>query len=130
MVSIESENSAENSEEKNENKVKWTGKGLKQLSVLVRDLVFEKKNLSYKEVAELILNDDSKRKTLNLTCGQKNNKEDLNIKRRVYDALNVLIAAEILQKDGKQVKPFVKANSHAKFHEQESSTKIIEKIVR
>lgn len=81
-------------------------------------------------MAELILNDESKRKTLNLTCGQKNNKEDLNIKRRVYDALNVLIAAEILHKDGKQVKPFVKTNSHAKFHEQESSLKINEKIVR
>lgn len=97
---------------------------------MVRDLVLEKKNLSYKEVAELILNDESKRKTLNLTCGQKNNKEDLNIKRRVYDALNVLIAAEILHKDGKQVKPFVKTNSNAKFHEQESSLKINEKIVR
>jgi hypothetical protein len=35
---------------------------LKQLSVLVRETVIEKKGLSYKEVAELILNDTTKRK--------------------------------------------------------------------
>lgn len=30
-------------------------------------------------------------------------RDEQNIKRRVYDALNVLISAEILQKNGKQV---------------------------
>ena len=31
------------------------------------------------------------------------NKDEQNVKRRVYDALNVLIAADILKKDGKKV---------------------------
>lgn len=125
----EIEDSAENSSDKEDLKAKRTGKGLKQLSVLVWDLVNEKKSLSYKEVAELILADDSKRKILNLSCGQKSTKEDLNIKRRVYDALNVLIAAEILLKDGKKVKPFVWDNSQAKTHEPEIAPKISGKIV-
>lgn len=99
------------SADKGEQKVWRTGKGLKQLSVLVRDTVLEKKSLSYKEVAELILSDASKRQSLNLPCDRDNGKEDLNIKRWVYDALNVLIAAEILLKDGKQVKPFAKGSS-------------------
>jgi hypothetical protein len=30
-------------------------------------------------------------------------REEQNIKRRVYDALNVLIAAEVLRRDGKEV---------------------------
>lgn len=32
-------------------------------------------------------------------------KEESNIKRRVYDALNVLIASKIIMKDGKNVIP-------------------------
>lgn len=106
-----SESNEDFSADKSEQKVRRTGKGLKQLSVLVRDTVIEKKSLSYKEVAELILNDTSKRQSLNLPCGKDTGKEDLNIKRWVYDALNVLIAAEILLKDGKQVKPFAKGSS-------------------
>jgi transcription factor Dp-1 len=31
-------------------------------------------------------------------------KDEQNIKRRVYDALNVMIASKVLRKDGKKVK--------------------------
>jgi len=34
---------------------------------------------------------------------QGDSKDEQNVKRRVYDALNVLIAADILKKDGKAV---------------------------
>lgn len=36
---------------------------------------------------------------------QDRNKEEQNIKRRVYDALNVLIASKVLSKQGKRVSP-------------------------
>jgi hypothetical protein len=48
-------------------KSKRSGKGLKLLSVMVRDIVTQQKNATYKEVAELILKDSIKRDQLNLT---------------------------------------------------------------
>jgi hypothetical protein len=79
-------------------------KGLKLLSVVVKDIVIAKKWTTYKEVAEIILNDslDSGDPIHSMQIGIS--REEQNIKRRVYDALNVLISAGVLIKDGKRVR--------------------------
>jgi len=74
------------------------------LSVIVKDIVIEKKVTTYKEVAEIILKDSIKYDNLNLSSKQEIAKEEQNIKRRVYDALNVLISAGILIKEDKKVR--------------------------
>lgn len=74
-------------------------KGLKMLSVVVKDIVVEKKVTTYKEVADIILKDSIKYESMQLSTKQDIAKEEQNIKRRVYDALNVLISAGILVKD-------------------------------
>jgi len=85
-----------------ENNIK--SKGLKLLSIIVFDIVNDKVTTSYKEVADLILKDTI------LNYGPKTDKknelsrEEQNIKRRVYDVLNVLISASTFLKEGKIVK--------------------------
>ena len=79
-------------------------KGLKLLSVIVKDIVVEKQSTTYKEVADIILKDTIKFENLNLNSKLEIAKEEQNIKRRVYDALNVLISAGVLIKEGKMVR--------------------------
>lgn len=79
-------------------------KGLKLLSVIVKDIVVEKQLTTYKEVADIILKDTIKFENLNINTKLEITKEEQNIKRRVYDALNVLIAAGVLIKEGKYVR--------------------------
>ena len=98
-----SNKSSSNNNEITTDKTKLT-KGLKNLSLRVREIVNECQWTTYKEVAEVILKD-----FLNLEQPKDNQKlafikEEQNIKRRVYDALNVLISAEVLLKEGKRVK--------------------------
>ena len=79
-------------------------KGLKLLSVIVKDIVVEKQSTTYKEVADIIMQDTIKFENLNINSRMERAKEEQNIKRRVYDALNVLISAGILIKEGKRVR--------------------------
>lgn len=51
-------------------------KGLKMLSVIVKDIVVEKKVTTYKEVAEIILKDSIKYDHLNLSSKQAIAKEE------------------------------------------------------
>lgn len=77
----------------------------------MRDIVYQKRNTSYKEVAEALINDGGFE--INFTGvmvrssdhqnKKKKAREEQNVKRRVYDALNVLIAAEVLKKNNKMV---------------------------
>lgn len=66
-------------------------RGLRHFSILVCKKVEQKQHTSYTEVA-----DDLVHEVLEDTYDEKN------IRRRVYDALNVLIAMEIIQKDDKK----------------------------
>lgn len=66
-------------------------KGLKVLSARVKSILISKKLSSYRQVAEELI------KELNVL----NKAEEKNILRRVYDALNVLIAAGVVVKQGK-----------------------------
>lgn len=74
-------------------------KGLKMLSIKVKDIVSRAKNTTYKEVSETIINETD---YTNMSNREKL-REEQNIKRRVYDALNVLIASGILKKHDKEV---------------------------
>jgi len=78
-----------------------SSRGLRVLSLKVRDIVSKKKKTSYKEVADALL-DDLKQKMKGRPQSEIA-KEEQNVKRRVYDALNVLIAADVLRKEGKLV---------------------------
>jgi hypothetical protein len=80
-----------------------THKGLKQLSVVVKDIVIERKSATYKEVADIILKRILESEDTSAYTNSKIRKEEQNIKRRVYDALNVLISAGVLLKEGKLV---------------------------
>lgn len=82
--------------------ISFSGKntnGLKSLSVRVREFVVKHKETSYKEIAEQLLK-EIKRENRHSIEGAK---EEQNIKRRIYDALNVLVATEIFKKKGKTV---------------------------
>ncbi|KAL4509238.1 hypothetical protein ABPG72_018169 [Tetrahymena utriculariae] len=70
-------------------------RGLRILSKEVLDIVREKNETTYKEVTEEIIQNRQKN---NQSLGQ----DEQNIKRRVYDALNVLIAAELITKTEKK----------------------------
>lgn len=79
-------------------------KGLKLLSVSVRDIVSERQSTTYKEVADTILQEAMSREGRQETRKSEQMREEQNIKRRVYDALNVLISAGVLIKEGKRVR--------------------------
>lgn len=77
--------------------------GLKNLSIAVRDIVDKRGPTTYKDVADAIVA-DLPRDQQALTHNPANvSRESQNIKRRVYDALNVLISAGVLVKEGKTV---------------------------
>ena len=67
---------------------------------MVKDIVMTRKYTTYKDVANIILHDGEEPDP----GVQAVSREEQNIKRRVYDALNVLISAGVLVKDGKKVK--------------------------
>ncbi len=73
-----------------------SSKGLKVLSVYVKEVVSKRVFTSYKEVADEMIKD------MELT-GPENVKEEKNVRRRVYDALNVLIAAGAVEKNGRAI---------------------------
>ena len=76
------------------------GKGLRHFSMRVCQKVKEKGTTSYNEVAdELVLEESEDAGTsVNGSYDQKN------IRRRVYDALNVLMAMNIISKEKKEIK--------------------------
>ena len=65
-------------------------KTLKQLSYDVKQFIMQKKKCTYKEVADEIVKNEA-------MANEKN------IRRRVYDAINVLTAAKVCEKQGKLV---------------------------
>lgn len=75
----------------------------------VRELVFVKRSTSYKEVADELINDlinegkmtGETKSVYYIICIILQSKEEKNVRRRVYDALNVLISAGIIKKTGK-----------------------------
>lgn len=101
-------------------KKKSNEKGLRLFSKRVCDKVREKGETSYKSVAHELVQE----------CKQNNEKvKEENVKRRVYDAINVLVAMDIIQrKKDKQIKwvGFPRANNDDYFNTTKKS--LLEKI--
>lgn len=66
---------------------------------MVKEIVDQSEGITYKEVARKILKEQS----FGSLQTEEEQKEESNIKRRVYDALNVLISANVIYKKGRQV---------------------------
>lgn len=73
-------------------------KGLRHFAVRVCKKVEEKGNTSYNEVADELVNEERVARQ-----SQQQVVDEKNIRRRVYDSLNVLMAMGILAKDKKQI---------------------------
>lgn len=73
-------------------------KGLRHFAVRVCKKVEEKGNTSYNEVADELVNEERLARQ-----SQQQVVDEKNIRRRVYDSLNVLMAMGILAKDKKQI---------------------------
>lgn len=74
--------------------------GLRTISMRVRDIVSLKKSTTYKEVADVLIAELHPGMVPN---SKEQFKEEKNVRRRVYDALNVLVASGIVAKTGKHV---------------------------
>ena len=74
-----------------------SARGLKHLTSLVKQLVCKHQPTSFKNVAVKLIDE------LIVTDGPERMKEEKNVRRRVYDAINVLIAAEVLERNGRNV---------------------------
>ena len=73
-------------------------KGLRHFSMRVCEKVEEKKHTSYNEVANELVEE------LRVTAEETNaDFDEKNVRRRVYDALNVLMALEIIRKKKKEI---------------------------
>ena len=71
-------------------------RGLRTLSLKVKEIICSQGFSSYKEVAEQLV------KTMELGEDEERTKEEKNVLRRVYDALNVLIASGVVVKQNKR----------------------------
>lgn len=75
------------------------GKGLRHFSMKVCEKVKEKGTTTYNEVADELVTEEIQNNSFDsANCDQKN------IRRRVYDALNVLMAMQIISKDKKEIR--------------------------
>lgn len=82
---------------------KKNSKGLRNLSESVYRIVKELSVTTYKEVADQLVRMLNAGEFGPLEEDTTKAKDEQNIKRRVYDALNVLISADVLKKNGKHV---------------------------
>lgn len=64
----------------------------------VCEKVQEKGKTTYNEVADDLVTEELKNNSYDTNCDQKN------IRRRVYDALNVLMAINVISKDKKEIR--------------------------
>ncbi|XP_058099875.1 transcription factor-like protein DPB [Magnolia sinica] len=76
------------------------GGGLRQFSIIVCKKVESKGRTTYSEVADEIIEEFSATDSDTVTLNQYDEK---NIRRRVYDAINVLMAMDIIAKDKKEI---------------------------
>ncbi|EFJ43853.1 DP transcription factor [Volvox carteri f. nagariensis] len=86
-------------------------KGLRHFSMKVCEKVEAKGRTTYNEVADELVSEMSKMEAANKN-GQYDEK---NIRRRVYDAINVLMAMDIIQKEKKEImwKGFPRLGNHS-----------------
>ncbi|CAA0829834.1 Transcription factor-like protein DPB [Striga hermonthica] len=78
------------------------GRGLRQFSMKVCEKVESKGRTTYNEVADELVAEFTE-PTNSLSSPDQHQYEEKNIRRRVYDALNVLMAMDIISKDKKEI---------------------------
>lgn len=66
-----------------------SGFGLKEISNRVREIIKRVGTTSYKEISDEIVNE----------INEKNSKDEKNIRRRIYDSLNVMKSMKLFKKD-------------------------------
>lgn len=82
-----------------------TGKGLKHFSMKVCEKVKSKGTTTYNEVADELVAEFSCDATMTRqSFGDSEPFDQKNIRRRVYDALNVLMAINVISKERKEIK--------------------------
>ncbi|KAI8037630.1 transcription factor Dp [Drosophila gunungcola] len=102
--------SASSSSVQRKRKPDKAGKGLRHFSMKVCEKVQEKGKTTYNEVADELVAEEMKNNAYDNNCDQKN------IRRRVYDALNVLMAINVISKDKKEIRWIgLPANSAEQF---------------
>ncbi|KAK4776096.1 hypothetical protein SAY87_024057 [Trapa incisa] len=79
-----------------------SGRGLRQFSMRVCEKVESKGRTTYNEVADELVAEFAD-PCNSLTTPDQQQYEEKNIRRRVYDALNVLMAMDIISKDKKEI---------------------------
>ncbi|GLV41518.1 DP transcription factor [Carabus blaptoides fortunei] len=82
-------------------KTEKVGKGLRHFSMKVCEKVRKKGTTSYNEVADELVGEFT---NPNLTNSPAEQYDQKNIRRRVYDALNVLMAMNIISKEKKEIR--------------------------
>lgn len=91
--------SAGGSAAKQRRKVVKVNKGLRHFSMKVCEKVKEKVTTTYNEVADELVEDEMRR----VEASGDRSFDQKNIRRRVYDALNVLMAMNIIAKEKKEI---------------------------
>ena len=71
------------------NQTRSSGFGLKEISNRVREIIKRVGTTSYKEISDEIVNE----------INEKNTKDEKNIRRRIYDSLNVMKSMKLFKKD-------------------------------
>ncbi|XP_038979578.1 transcription factor-like protein DPB isoform X2 [Phoenix dactylifera] len=79
-----------------------SGRGLRQFSMKVCEKVESKGRTTYNEVADELVAEFADPHS-NLASPDQQQYDEKNIRRRVYDALNVLMAMDIISKDKKEI---------------------------
>ncbi|CAA0837415.1 Transcription factor-like protein DPB [Striga hermonthica] len=79
-----------------------SGRGLRQFSMKVCEKVESKGRTTYNEVADELVAEFTDPNN-NLATPNQQQYDEKNIRRRVYDALNVLMAMDIISKDRKEI---------------------------
>lgn len=81
---------------------KIVGGGLRQYSIMVCKKVEDKGRITYSEVADEIISEFMA--TESNSSVPLNESEEKNIRRRVYDSLNVLMALDVIERDRKEIR--------------------------
>ncbi|GMT33484.1 hypothetical protein PFISCL1PPCAC_24781 [Pristionchus fissidentatus] len=79
-------------------------KGLRHFSTKVCEKVKEKGRTNYNEVADELVSEYFDSLSMPMSDGDKQSYDMKNIRRRVYDALNVLMAMNIIEKEKKEIR--------------------------
>ncbi|XP_011184191.2 transcription factor Dp [Zeugodacus cucurbitae] len=96
---LHSTSSPHSNSARRQRKPEKAGKGLRHFALKVCEKVKEKGVTTYNEVADELVAEELHMNSIDsANCDQKN------IRRRVYDALNVLMAMEIISKDKKEIR--------------------------